>query len=302
MRAKPRVELLESLKVLEGSSSRRPVHDDQPRHTLEFPDIGGNERQSPAPRLRRNQDIVVADRDSEWLQMSANESRLASILCVEGQNDDLGTQKFLDAGDILRDTRAFRRAVPEFLQRRCRKGHRTTHQRFGEPLGDLWRFAVQGCDRNIGVDADHVSSAVSASSRMVPWSRPSSMNGMSRYRSSSASQAAASNGFLPSGSRMTLSPTLLTRTSLPANRNSFGRRTAWLRPCLNILPVAPMVSPLQMVDTIDIYHATRVSVNSSSSAGRRAPNSARARTTPPRAENSGASIKSSARISILTPR
>jgi hypothetical protein len=37
-------------------------------------------------------------------------------------------------------------------------------------------------------------------------------------------------------------------------------------------------------------------------AGSRAPNSALARTMPPRAENSGASVMSSGRISILTER
>jgi hypothetical protein len=34
-----------------------------------------------------------------------------------------------------------------------------------------------------------------------------------------------------------LSPTFVTRTSFPGRRNSFGRRTAWLRPCIKIFAV-----------------------------------------------------------------
>src|SRR5437016_2355261 len=74
------------------------------------------------------------------------------------------------------------------------------------------------------------------------------MNGISRYCSSPARQAAASKGFFSTGSRITLSPTLLTRTSVPSKRNSLGRRTAWLRPCLNILAVALMTRFLGHVD------------------------------------------------------
>src|SRR5437660_7088813 len=74
------------------------------------------------------------------------------------------------------------------------------------------------------------------------------MNGISRYCSSPARQAAASKGFFSTGSRTTLSPSLLTRSPAPSKRNSFGRRTAWLRPCLNILAVALMTRFLQHID------------------------------------------------------
>src|SRR5258705_2957 len=74
-------------------------------------------------------------------------------------------------------------------------------------------------------------------STMVPCSRPSSMKGIFRYSSSIARQAPASNGFFSIGSRTPLSPTLLTRTSLPSKRNYFGRRTPWLLPCMNSLAV-----------------------------------------------------------------
>jgi hypothetical protein len=48
---------------------------------------------------------------------------------------------------------------------------------------------------------------------------------------------------------------------------------------MNNLAVATMIRLLwNVIDTIDRYHATSVSVNSSSSAGSRAPNRARART------------------------
>src|ERR1700730_3927003 len=54
---------------------------------------------------------------------------------------------------------------------------------------------------------------------------------------SSLSHHAAKSKPSTSGSSNTPRPTRLTRTSLPGRRNSFGRRTAWLRPCLKILAV-----------------------------------------------------------------
>src|SRR5262249_41429753 len=64
--------------------------------------------------------------------------------------------------------------------------------------------------------------------------RPSAMKGSSRYSSSLANQPMTSTG-TSSGSRSTPRPTRRTRTSFPGRWNSFGRRTAWLRPCLKSL-------------------------------------------------------------------
>src|SRR6185312_6717155 len=45
------------------------------------------------------------------------------------------------------------------------------------------------------------------------------------------------------GNNRTPAPTRLILTSSPANRNSLGKRTAWLLPCLNTLAVFIALSP-----------------------------------------------------------
>src|SRR5579859_6555022 len=61
------------------------------------------------------------------------------------------------------------------------------------------------------------------------------------------------NCFLPFffGISTTLSPARAIRTSLPSKRNSFGRRTAWLRPFMNSLAVLVMERVYTMVYTND---------------------------------------------------
>src|SRR6266403_4247265 len=135
---------------------------------------------------------------------------------------------------------------------------------------------VDHVDRDVGIEADHSSkktrgSGSSGGSSGMPSGRKSRAPSSSRR----ANHASTSNGCFFSGSRITLSPTLLTRTSVPSKRNSLGRRTAWLRPCMKSLAVALMnPPPSELIDTNDIYHATSVSVNSSKRWGSRAPNKA----------------------------
>jgi hypothetical protein len=71
---------------------------------------------------------------------------------------------------------------------------------------------------------------------------PSGRKSRAPSASSSAQNLSKSIGCFLIGSRITLSPTLLTRTSLPSKRNSFGSRTAWLRPCMNSFAVAVMAN------------------------------------------------------------
>ena len=69
------------------------------------------------------------------------------------------------------------------------------------------------------------------------------MKGLSPSASIAPQNASASKGFASTGSRMTLSPIFVTLTSLPGNRNSFGSRTAWLRPCMKSLAIALISTP-----------------------------------------------------------
>src|SRR6266403_2012817 len=105
---------------------------------------------------------------------------------------------------------------------------------------------VDHVDRDVRIEADHSSkktrgSGSSGGSSGMPSGRKSRAPSSSRR----ANHASTSNGCFFSGSRITLSPTLLTRTSVPSKRNSLGRRTAWLRPCMNSLAVALMIRLLQ---------------------------------------------------------
>src|SRR6266404_6140369 len=102
---------------------------------------------------------------------------------------------------------------------------------------------------DVGVEADHSSKKTRGSGSAGGSSGiPSGRKSLAPSASSSAQNLSRSIGCFFSGSRITLSPTLLTRTSVPSKRNSFGRRTAWLRPCLNILAVALMTRFLQHID------------------------------------------------------
>src|SRR5882724_1782238 len=109
---------------------------------------------------------------------------------------------------------------------------------------------VDHVDRDVGIEADHSSkktrgSGSSGGSSGMPSGRKSRAPSSSRR----ANHASTSNGCFFSGSRITLSPTLLTRTSVPSKRNSFGRRTACERPCMKSLAVDVIPHPINF----DIY-------------------------------------------------
>lgn len=80
---------------------------------------------------------------------------------------------------------------------------------------------------------------------------PSGKKSLPPSASSLAQNLSKSMGWFLIGSRITLSPTLLTRTSVPSKRNSFGRRTAWLRPHEQLGGCAH--DPLLVIDAIDRY-------------------------------------------------
>ncbi len=66
-----------------------------------------------------------------------------------------------------------------------------------------------------------------------------------------ANHASASKGCFFSGSRITLSPTLLTRTSVPSKQNSSGSSTACERPCMKSLVIDVISHTRSMVSTND---------------------------------------------------
>src|SRR6476660_533970 len=82
---------------------------------------------------------------------------------------------------------------------------------------------VDDVDRNIGVETDHSSKNTRGSGSAGGSSgMPSGRKSRPPSSSSRANHASTSNGGFFSGSRMTLSPILLTRTSVPSKRNSLG--------------------------------------------------------------------------------
>src|ERR1019366_3909816 len=121
------------------------------------------------------------------------------------------------------------------------------HRRDADPIAlvgkksieNRWRSDVDGVDAGIGVEpiahgdqaARRFGAIGSRSSWPVGCSRSSRNPGSNSPRASSRLRIEARGQEL----RTTLSPCRRTYTSVPLKRNSFGRRTAWLRPCWNNL-------------------------------------------------------------------
>jgi len=83
---------------------------------------------------------------------------------------------------------------------------------------------------------------------------PSGRKSCPPSRSISANTASISRASRSTGSSSTPRPKRRTRTSVPENRYSFGRRTAWLRPCRKIFALSLTGSTLwhlPQVDTTD---------------------------------------------------
>src|ERR1700722_5191319 len=223
--------------------SRRPIRHQQPRHAFEFANVRRHKRRATAAGLRGDQIIIMADRRTPALQIGADVAGVRGVFGLEGKYRDPRRQKLGQQAIGFGLPVAAGVAVAQFKQR----DHRETDLR---PQPQLLRqaepnrgdAAVDDVNRDVGVETDHLSkktrgSGSAGASSGMPSGRKSRPPSSSRR----ANHASASKGCFFSGSRITLSPTLLTRTSVPSKRNSLGRRTAWLRPDMNSLAVAFMI-------------------------------------------------------------
>src|SRR6266404_7715382 len=114
---------------------------------------------------------------------------------------------------------------------------------FAQPTDRRRRAARHDPYDDVCIEAEHQSKEMSSSLVHGGCSgRPSGRKSWPARAWTLASHLSKSN-FFSIGSRRTALPTLRTRTSLPGSRNSFGSRTAWLRPCMKIFAVVlPAIS------------------------------------------------------------
>src|SRR5712691_9913180 len=232
-----------------------PIRHHQPRHARELAAVGRHQGGAPAAGLSRDETVIGADRRALALQISADVASVRGVFRIEWKDGDPRRQKFGQQTIGFGPPVAARVAITQFKQRDGGQTDlRSEPQLFRQTMPYRGNAAVDDVNRDVGIEADHSSkktrgSGSTGGSSGIPSGRKSRPPSSSRR----ANHASASNGCFVSGSRITLSPTLLTRTSVPSKRNSLGRRTAWLRPCMNSLAVALMIRLLQNVGRYHWY-------------------------------------------------
>src|SRR5882724_4944126 len=220
-----------------------PIHDDQPRDALKFAAVRSDQGGAAAARLGGDQTIVGTNGRAFALQMRADIACMRGIFGIEWKHRDSRRQKLGQQPIGFGAPVTARVAVAQFEQGDGGKTNvRSQPQLFRETEPHRGNTPVDDINRNVGVEADHSSKKTRGSGSSGGSSgKPSGRKSRPPSSSRRANHASASNGGFFNGSRMTLSPTLLTRTSVPSKRNSLARRTAWLRPCMNTLAVALMI-------------------------------------------------------------
>src|SRR5229473_7732242 len=223
--------------------SRRPIRNRQPRHALELAAVRRHQGRARPARLSGDEHIVRSDGRAEPSQVGADVRRLLCVRLLERRNIEAACRH--EQGDlllVLAPALAGGRPVHQLVIDDDRQGERRMRRpRLVEACAHRRRTVVEERDGGIGVEMDHRSNTTRSFGR-AGWSRPSGMKGESPVSSMIAHGIAADGS---SGSRITRSPTLVTRTSEPSKRNSLGSRAAWLRPCLNTFAVALMRALLE---------------------------------------------------------
>src|ERR1043166_3127675 len=228
--------------------SRRPIFELQARHPGEFAFVRGHEQSIVPARLSGEQNVIRSNGRSGLLQRRSDIACLLGVGRFKRQNLDRASEKVGNALQVTLGARALHSAVSE-LEQHDGRDRKHGSGRDGRVDPRTYRRGAVVEDRNdrIGIETDH-SSKKPREAGFAGCCRPSGMKGSSRYSSSFANHAFTSKG-APIGSSSTPCPIRRTRTSVPGMRNSFGRRTAWLRPCLKSLaiPLSPMAFPYRMV-------------------------------------------------------
>src|SRR6266567_76523 len=224
-----------------------PIRHHQPRHARELAAVGRHQGGAPATRLGRDEAVIGADRRALALQMRADVAGVRGVFRAERKHGDPRREKLGQQTIGFGPPVAARMAITQFKQRDGGQTNvRSQPQLFRQTEPYRGNAPVDDVNRDVGVEADHSSKKTRGSGSTGGSSgRPSGRKSRPPSSSRRANHASASNGCFVRDSRITLSPTLLTRTSVPSKRNSLGRRTAWLRPCMNSLAVALMIRLLQ---------------------------------------------------------
>ena len=213
---------------------------------------------STAPRLR-----ACAAMSTSWgpigvpaRSVAAYVTRLLRVFQFKWQSGQIKRQECSKHHCVLLRSNALFDAIPYFIKNDYR-------HRDNEPLCEclLQSRAHHGLapvdcsDDSIGIQAYHCSNSLDGNGIGGCSGRPSGKKSAPPERSISAKIALTDSRSRSSGSKRTPRPTRRTRTSLPGKRNSFGSRTAWLRPCLKSLAVAtlPVMTPIRAFDRYPWY-------------------------------------------------
>src|SRR6266581_2444704 len=244
----------------------RPVFQAQSRDPAELALVVRDEDQLPPDRLRRDQRVERTDGRARALQLRAD-ARIRDGVARGELDDRQRPEEVLDQAHGLHGRRALCRARAELgLGDDADRDVRATPRE--HPFQNR-RVLLQGVDAGIRIEQVLHSSF----SRSSAWP----CGGLVKSSGAPAKESTYPSGHSSAGSRMTAPPSRRTSTVSVSKRNSFGRRTAWLRPVQKTF--ARLAFGFAMIDTNDTYHTGRGQVEAARCAWRLSRDSSR-RTSP----------------------
>src|ERR1035437_9714807 len=241
-----------------------PVDPAESLHPSKLGGVCSDDCQPSGQCLPSDEQIIRADRRSALLQGGADPACGLGVLVVKGHHVHVTGQEDTETFGVLRHVGAFLHSIPQLEQNH--RGDREVisgQLRRPESLPDGGWPVPQQCDDGVGVQKV-VHPNKSSAPGIGGWFLPSSRNGTSAKRSSSANHASTS---VAMGSSCTPSPTWRTRTRSPGSRNSFGSRTAWFRPCMKSLAIAvSAMTPPRLIAIKSVHQIVTASISASRAA------------------------------------
>src|SRR5438105_4821331 len=220
----------------------RPVFQSQARDPAELALVVRNENQLLPERLRRDQCVERTDGFARALQLCAQVCIRRGIARGELE-DGQRPEEILHEAHRLQGRRALCRARAQLrLRDDADRDVRAAPRE--HPLQHR-RVLLQYVDAGIRIE-QVLQSNLSRSSG-------SPCGGLVKSSGAPAKESTYPSGHSSAGSRTMASPSRRTSTVSVSKRNSFGRRTAWLRPVQNTLARRLF---FDMICTNDTYHTT----------------------------------------------
>src|SRR5674476_20172 len=208
--------------LMTSSPWPQPILAGKPFDAGKLPLIIGNDRVAERSRLRRNQQVIAADRPT--IPLKAGAQAAIDRICRRLERQNLKHSE--DRIQLRREPRraSFGRPITQFR----RHDDAGAHLGLANRADGLRHLALRVTDKI----ADHIGIEQIAHQNLTGSSASSAIGGKSSSRGDSVDNT-ASRDLGGVGSMVSRSPSLRIMASSPGSSNSRGIRTAWLRPFLN---------------------------------------------------------------------